>query len=122
MNEHPPDDAQVVLAVVRDLMFLSRITATAKRAGVIVRAVRDPAKLSGLTGRLVIADLDLDGALEAAAEWSSVNGRPAAGFVQHVNVDRIRAAQAAGIKPVIPRSRFDAVLPGLLVLKEPRTQ
>ena len=109
------DEALPVLAVVRDLLFLSRITAAAKRTGVPVRVLRDPASLGGDTvGRSVIADLDLPGAAEAAAAWKRLTGRPAAGFVQHVHADVIRAAKASGIDPIVPRSRFDAVLPTLL--------
>ena len=113
------DTPEPVLALVRDLMFQSRITAAGKRAGVAVNVIRDPAALAGAAGRLVIADLDQAGALEAAAAWAKARGRPAAGFVQHVNVEVIRAAQAAGFAPVVTRSRFDAVLPRLLGLDEP---
>ena len=103
------------MAVVRDLLFLSRIVAAGKRAGVPVRVLRDPAALTAQTaGRSVIADLDLPGAADAAAAWKRATGRPAAGFIQHVHADALRAAKAAGIDPVVPRSRFDAVLPALL--------
>ena len=109
-----PESPEPVLVLARDLMFQSRITAAARRAGVAVKVVRDPAALAGAAGRLVIADLDQDGAVEAAAAWAKATGRPAAGLVQHVHVEVIRAAQAAGIDPIVTRSRFDAVLPRLL--------
>ena len=106
-----------VLVIVRDLLFLSRITATAKRLGVRVRILRDPSALTpDVPGRRVIADLDLPGAADAAAAWAAVesDARPAAGFVQHVHAEAIRHARSLGIDPIVPRSRFDAVLPSLL--------
>ena len=103
-----------VLAVVRDLMFSSRIQQAGRHAGSEVKIVRDPATLAERDGRLVIVDLNLDGALDAATAWRARTNRPVVGFVQHVDAERIRAARAAGIDEVMPRSRFVVELPELL--------
>ena len=111
----PRGDALPVLALVRDLMFLSRIRGAARDAGIEVIVVRSPEALSAdAPGCRLIVDLNLEGALEAAAAWGRRQGRPVAGFVQHVDVERIAAARAAGVDPVVARSAFEARLPALL--------
>jgi hypothetical protein len=112
-TQSPPDPPLVVLA--SDLLISSRITSAARRLGVPVRLMRDPASLAQEpAARLLIVDLDLVGGLEAARAWAEARGRPAAGFVQHVHTDIIRAARAAGIDPIIPRSRLETALRELL--------
>ena len=103
-----------VLAVVRDLMFSSRITQAARHAQAELKIVRDPATLADLDGRLVIADLNQEGALDAAAAWRERTGRVVIGYVQHVDAETMRAARAAGIEQVMPRSQFVLKLPELL--------
>ena len=103
-----------VLAVVRDLMFSSRITQAARHAQTELKIVRDPAKLADLDGRFVIADLNQEGVLQAAASWRGRTGRVVIGYVQHVDAETIRAARAAGIEQVMPRSQFVLKLPELL--------
>ena len=103
-----------VLVLVRDLIFSSRITATAKAADVAVVLVRDPAQLAGRAGRQLIVDLNQDGAIEAAAAWGKASGNEVTGFVSHVDADTIARARSAGIGRVIPRSRFVEDLPALL--------
>lgn len=109
-----PPASPPVLALVRDLMFSSRIGAEARAQGAAIAIVRDPATLAGREGRLLIVDLNLDGALESAAEWGKAAGRPVVGFVSHVDVPTIERARAAGLDRVLPRSRFVQVLPDLL--------
>lgn len=109
------DESLAIVLLARDLLISSRVTTAAKRLGTPVRLLRDPAALlPHMPARLLIIDLDLEGALQAAIAWSQAQGKPAAGFVQHVHGDRIREAKAAGVSPVIPRSRLEAVLPELL--------
>jgi hypothetical protein len=103
-----------VIALVRDLMFSSRITATARAAGVVVLVVRDVQKLPGQAGRLLIADLNLDGAVPAAEQWKAQQQRPVFGFVSHVDAETIAAARQAGLDQVMPRSQFVQILPELL--------
>lgn len=109
-----------VLVLVRDLMFSSRISATARAAGVDVAIFRDPTQLAATPGRRLIVDLNLPGAIEAAAAWMrSPAGRGSApggvvGFVSHVDAETIARARAAGIDRVLPRSRFVETLAELL--------
>lgn len=102
-----------VTALVRDLMFSSRITAEGRAAGVAVQVVRDPAKLQAVQGSLLLVDLNLDGALQAASHWQATTGGRVVGFVSHVDAETIAAARAVGIEPM-PRSRFVQQLPELL--------
>jgi AmiR/NasT family two-component response regulator len=108
--EPPP-----VLALVKDLIFASRITATARAAGVPVRIVRDARQLPGQPGRLLIVDLNQPSAIDAAAAWQREMARPAVGFVSHVDAETINQARAAGIDRVLARSAFVERLHDLLV-------
>src|SRR5689334_21758337 len=53
MSDSPADAKTnpTVLSLVRDLMFASKITATANAAGAAVKVLRDPAALAGQAGR-----------------------------------------------------------------------
>jgi hypothetical protein len=103
-----------VIALIQDLIFGSKITAEARAAGVQVRTARDPAGLAAADdGDLLLVDLNLPGAIEAAGAWVARTSRTAVGFVSHVDADTIARARVAGITP-IPRSRFVNELPELL--------
>lgn len=110
----PPSPAPPVIALVRDLLFASRIRAAAKGLDVVVRIVREPAQLRGVPGRRLLADLNQPGAIEAAAAWKAATGGAVAGFVAHVDADTARRARAAGVDRVIARSRFVERLDELL--------
>ena len=118
-SEGPP---VVVVAVVDDLMFLSRIREAAKRQGVEVRAVRTAADALAACrdgARLVIADLD-SLRLPVLEAISAIAGDPAlpavalVGFYSHVETDRAREARAAGCRLTLPRSAFVRQLDDLL--------
>ena len=99
-------------------MFVSRVTGTAKELGVPIKVVRDPAKLAaeaeaGRGGRLIV-DLNLEGAIGAAAAWKGATAGSVTGFVSHVDSETIRRAREAGIDQVMPRSQFVQALPELL--------
>ena len=100
------DPTLLVLALVRDLMFVSKITSAAKAQGATVKIIRDPAKLAGEAGRLLIVDLNLPGAIEAASTWVASSNGHSVGFVSHVDADTSRQAREAGIATVMARSRF----------------
>lgn len=102
-----------ILLLCRDLMFLSKVTATARAAGVDVQVVRDPTMLPAVGTRLLV-DLNQDGALEAAAAWKGATAGQVVGFVSHVDADAIARARQAGLDQVLPRSRFTADLERLL--------
>ena len=85
-----------VIAVVDDLMFLSRIREAARGTGAEVRSVRGPKDLVEAVrdgGRLVLVDADSSrlpwaealGALRADASVSAV---PAIAFLSHVHAER----------------------------------
>jgi hypothetical protein len=101
-----PGDRPPILALVRDLLFASRITATAKAVNSTVRVIRDPARLAGEPGRRLLVDLSLPGALEAAAAWLQAGGPEVVGFVSHVDADTARAAREAGLTQVLSRGAF----------------
>ena len=105
-----------VLAVIRDLMFSTRMTGTAAQLGVPVRIIRDPARLAGEPGWRLIVDLNEPGAIDAAAAWrrQAAIGSQVIGFVSHVDTATIQQARAAGIDRVMARSQFVQVLPQLL--------
>lgn len=108
-------DSPEVIALVRDLLLGSRVSAAAQRLGLSVRMLRDPSKLAELSGRRVLVDLNEPGAMEAAAGWRSATaGREAIGFVSHVDAATAGRARELGIDRVLARSRFVEILAELL--------
>jgi DNA-binding NarL/FixJ family response regulator len=103
------------LVLVRDLMFASKISATAKAAAAEIEMLRDPKALSDKSGDRLIIDLNQDGTLEAAVAWKAIDPtRAVIGFVSHVDRQTIASAQSAGIDQILPRSQFVASLESLL--------
>ena len=111
-----------VVALVDDLMFLSRIREAAKRQGAQVRAVRtvadlvDACRAGALT---VIMDLDTPrlpvmDAIATVAGDPALSGVQLVGFYSHVETDRARDARDAGCRTVLPRSAFVRQLDDLL--------
>jgi hypothetical protein len=111
-----------ILALVDDLLFLSRVREAARATGGDVRPVRQPAQLvEGVRagGRLVLVDADSSRlpwgeALGALREGGLLGSVKAVAFYSHVDVSRAEAARAAGCDPVLPRSAFLKALPGLV--------
>jgi len=103
-----------VLVLVRDLMFCSRITATATTANIPFKVIRDPAKLAGEIGDRLIVDLNQPQTIAAAGDWHRTTGRPVIGFVSHVDVETISQAKAAGLDRILARSQFVQQLSALL--------
>ena len=114
----PDDNASAatapVLVLVRDLLFASKIAATARTISIPIMTVRDPGQLGARPGRLVIVDLNQPGAMEAAVEWKRVTGGEIIGFVSHVDEPTIERARASGFDRVLARSQFVQQLPELL--------
>jgi hypothetical protein len=96
-----------VVAVVSDLMLASRVQEGLRAAGhevVVTPVLPDP-----LDADAIVCDLEsADAAAIAAA------GVPALGFYSHVDVETKRAAEAAGLDLVVPRSRMARELPDLV--------
>lgn len=97
-----------------DLLFASKVTATARAHGLAVAVCRDAARLSAATAdgrpRCVLLDLHnptLD--LSAVTAWKAAGVRVIA-FGSHVDVAALKAARAAGCDRVMPRSQFAAGL------------
>ena len=109
----------VVLALVRDLLFASKITSAARAAGVEAQIIRDPAQLAGRQGSLLLVDLNLAGAIEPAAQWKTAQGKDVIGFVSHVDTATIAQARDAGIGRLMARGAFaDALPPIMQAVKE----
>jgi CheY-like chemotaxis protein len=111
-----------VLALMDDLMFLSRVREAARGAGVELRAARDRAAvMAGLRegARLVLVDADSTRVPWAKTVASVRDDAPPSrvrivAFVSHVHADLAAAARAAGCDRVLARSAFVRELPGLL--------
>ncbi len=108
-----------VVALVSDLIFQTKITATAEQLGIrvdIVRTTRDAAAAAPQTSGLII-DLNLspDDALTALRQMKSEHPNlPIVAFCAHVETELIARANAAGADQVMPRSAFTEQLPQIL--------
>jgi DNA-binding NarL/FixJ family response regulator len=101
-----------ILILCDDLIFTSKVTATARAQSLQASAARTPTsllpKVDGSTGcvlidlhnpELKIADLVPD--LRTKAPTARLYG-----FGSHVDVETLKAARAAGLDRVMPRSQF----------------
>jgi DNA-binding NarL/FixJ family response regulator len=114
----------MVLVAVDDLLFSSKIRATAKHAGVDVTFVRSPQEVldqaRALKPPLVIFDLN-SAKTDPIATIAAMKRDPAlaavrtVGFVSHVDSDTISAARDAGTDQVMARSAFAAQLSEILL-------
>jgi CheY-like chemotaxis protein len=114
-----------VLALVDDLLFLSRIREAARGADgdVEVRPVRSPTQLvDGVRegARLVLVDADstrlpwVEAVAALRQEAPGGSSPPVVAFFSHVNADRAEQARAAGCDRVLARGAFVKELPSLL--------
>lgn len=113
----------VLLAVLDDLIFETKIRSTAQALGVNASIVRSVGELPGALNRirpaLVIIDLNSLGASaldSVAIVRSHAGGSHVIAYVAHVDVDLARRAKDAGADQVMPRSRFSSGLPPLIAL------
>jgi len=111
-----------IVALVDDLMFLSRIREAAAPLGAVVKAVRNAAALleaCRAAPALVLADLDSE-RLKADEAIRALRAEPASasltviGFYSHVHGERAQRAAAAGASQVMARSAFARELPALI--------
>lgn len=123
------DDAPVVLVIVRDLLFGSRIARTAAALGVRVVPVRARADLP----RLVATQRPCALLVDLAAGWDWASDLPAAraaavtplyilAFGPHARPDLVRVARAAGCDRVVTNAKLTATLPQLLAAAVGRSQ
>ena len=113
----------MLLAVVDDLMFTSKIRAAAGQLGVPLIFARTAdsaiAEAKKSLPKLVILDLDNPrtdpiGIVTGLKSDPSLAGVRVVGFASHVKVELIRAAREAGADEVLPRSAFTTQLADIL--------
>ena len=116
-------DHVVILAILDDLMFTSKIKLAASQIGVPVGFARSAdsalAEMRKNPPALVILDLnnprtDPLGTVAAMKADAKLAGIPTLGFVSHVDTVTIDAARQAGVGDVLARSAFVQRLPEIL--------
>src|SRR5690606_12170770 len=123
LHDHPEPAPAPILALAADLIFASRIRATATAVGATVHVVRSAEELltraRETAPRLVLIDLearagDPAGAIRQLRATPETAAVPIVAFASHVNREAIEAARAAGASRVLARSAFVRELPALL--------
>ena len=118
----------MILAILDDLLFTSKIRTTAGQLAAPVTFARSKADaLSGMqTSRpsLVIIDLnnprtDPLGIVAAMKADPALADIPTIGFASHVQTDVIDAARRAGVGEVLARSAFSAQVGEILTKQRP---
>jgi len=113
----------MILAIVDDLMFTSKIRTTAGQLGIPVRFARSAeaalADMRSGAPSLVILDLNSSrtdplGTVAAMKQDAALASVPTVGFVSHVQTELIDAARRAGVDEVLARSAFTARLAEIL--------
>lgn len=97
-----------VVAISSDLLLGSKVEAMLSAAGHDVTLFPALAEAPLDDAELIVADLDAENP-EALVGL----GIPVLGYYSHVNVETRKAAEAAGIDLVVPRSRMARELPSL---------
>lgn len=108
-----------VLALVDDIFFQARISASAKQVGVELKsfgAVDALMAAAAAGGQLIVIDLnaraDAIGALIQLREAG--NQTPVVAFLSHVQTELAERARASGCTEVMPRSKFTKDLAAIL--------
>jgi CheY-like chemotaxis protein len=112
-----------LIALVEDLMFLSRVREAARGKGLEVRVARktaDVLEAARAGAALLVVDLDSrrlpwGEAVTSLRSDPALDSLPVVGFLSHVNAEAAQAARAAGCTQVLARSAFVQELPGILV-------
>lgn len=113
----------MILAVLDDLMFTSKIKTTARQLGVTVDFARSAdaalAEMRKAAPSLVIFDLNNPrinplGIVATMKADPALAGVPTVGYASHVQVDVIQAARQAGVGDVMARSAFTEQLAEIL--------
>jgi len=113
----------VILAILDDLLFTSKMRATAKQIGATLSVAKSReaalAEMRAHSPTLVILDLnnprtDPLGIIADMKQDSALAGIPTVGFVSHVHTELIDAARKAGVHDVMARSMFAERLPQIL--------
>jgi CheY-like chemotaxis protein len=113
----------MVLAVLDDLMFTSKIKSAASQLGVPLAFARSSAaalaEMRKTRPSIVIFDLnnprtDPLGTVAAMHADPDLAAIPTVGYVSHVDTALISAARQAGVSEVLPRSAFTSQLAEIL--------
>jgi PleD family two-component response regulator len=113
----------MILAVLDDLMFTSKIKTTASRIGVVVTFARSAdgalSEMRKAAPSLVILDLNNAranplGLVASMKQDPALSSVPTVGYVSHVQTDVIEAARRAGVGEVLARSAFTERLADIL--------
>jgi CheY-like chemotaxis protein len=113
----------MILAVLDDLMFSSKIKTAATHLGVPLTFARSSAaalaEMRKSAPSLVIFDLnnprtDPLGTVAAMHADPALAAIPTVGYVSHVDTEVINAARQAGVTEVLARSAFTMQLPEIL--------
>jgi CheY-like chemotaxis protein len=109
----------MVVYVVRDLLFVSKIRQAAEPLGVPVQGVRDVETFPTVAreAALVVLDLGLPQALRALqllATDPATAAIPTVGFVGHERLDVMETARALGCRQIMAKGEFATKLPSLL--------
>jgi hypothetical protein len=98
-----------VVAVAPDLLLGSKVEAMLTAAGHEVTLSPSLSEAPLGDAEAIVADLDAE-----SPEALVRAGAPALGYYSHVNAETRRAAEAAGVDVVVPRSRMARELPQLV--------
>ena len=113
----------MILAVLDDLMFSSKIKTAANQLGVALTFARSAegalTAMRNAAPSLVIFDLNNArtnplGIVSAMKQDAALAAIPTLGFASHVQTDVINAAREAGVGEVLARSAFTQQLPEIL--------
>jgi PleD family two-component response regulator len=113
----------MILALLDDLLFTSKIKTTAGQLGIAVAFARSAesalTQMRSAPPSLVILDLnnariDPLRTVQSMKADPALSGIPTVGFASHVHVDVIDAARQAGVGEVLARSVFTLKLPEIL--------
>ena len=116
-------DHAVILAIIDDLMFTSKVKAAAAHLGVPISFARSSAaalaEMRSAPPTLVILDLnnprtDPLGTVGQMKADPLLTKIPIVGYASHVQTDVIEAARKAGVDDVLARSAFTQRLPEIL--------
>jgi PleD family two-component response regulator len=111
-----------ILAVVSDLFFTVKIADAAKRAGMTVETVKDPAAVLAAAKAkpaIIIFDLNFDdvqplGLISQIKGDEQFKGVSLIGYLSHVQGELKQAAHEAGCDVVMARSALSKNLPDIL--------
>jgi PleD family two-component response regulator len=114
---------RTVVAVVDDMFFVSKIRATSKALGMIVKFPRTAESFRAIVEDeppdLILVDLHNEkinafDLAQAVKETPAVKHVPLLGFFSHVQVELQRRAREAGYDEILPRSVFARDLANIL--------